>query len=67
MRAPNASGSVQDLTLPGFEDLERSVQEDVQLVKNSPLIRKELADRTWGFIYDLKTGAVKPVPELSPV
>ncbi|KAJ5106229.1 hypothetical protein N7456_002904 [Penicillium angulare] len=65
MRAPNASGNVQNLTLPGFEDLERSVQEDVQLVKDSPLVRKELADRTWGFVYDLKTGVVKPVPEAS--
>jgi carbonic anhydrase len=43
--------------------LERSVQEDVQLVKRSPLVRKELAERTRGFVYDLKTGEVKPVPE----
>ncbi|KAL3462200.1 carbonic anhydrase [Aspergillus heterothallicus] len=62
-RAPEASEHVMDLKLPGFADLEQSVQEDIQLVKRSPLVRKELADRTWGFIYDLKTGEVKPVPE----
>ncbi|KAL2824488.1 carbonic anhydrase [Aspergillus cavernicola] len=66
-RAPDASGEVGDLKLPGFEDLKRSVQEDVQLVKHSPLVRKELADRTRGFIYNLKTGEVKPVPESNPV
>ncbi|KAJ5923596.1 hypothetical protein N7454_008841 [Penicillium verhagenii] len=64
-RAPDAKDSVASLKLPGFEDLERSVHEDVQLVKNSPLVRKELADRTRGFIYDLTTGEVKPVPESS--
>ncbi|KAL4872668.1 carbonic anhydrase [Aspergillus spectabilis] len=62
-RAPEASGKVKDLTLPGFEDLERSVQEDVQLVKRSPLVRKELAARARGFVYDLKTGEVRPVAE----
>jgi carbonic anhydrase len=41
--------------------LEQSVQEDIDLVKASPLIRKELADRTRGFVYDIKTGEVKPV------
>ncbi|KAL3446133.1 carbonic anhydrase [Aspergillus insuetus] len=66
-RAPDAAADVEKLKLPGFEDLERSVQEDVQLVKNSPLVRKELADRTRGFVYDLKTGEVKPVPEVSPI
>ncbi|KAL3483105.1 carbonic anhydrase [Aspergillus germanicus] len=65
-RAPDASREVEKLKLPGFQDLERSVQDDVQLVKNSPLVRKELAARTRGFVYDLKTGEVKPVPEASP-
>jgi carbonic anhydrase len=41
--------------------LEQSVLEDIELVRASPLIRKELADRTRGFIYDIKTGEVKPV------
>lgn len=36
-------------------------EEDVQLVKQSLLMRKELTKRTRGFIYDLKTGEVKPV------
>ncbi|KUL88120.1 hypothetical protein ZTR_04016 [Talaromyces verruculosus] len=62
-RASDAPSEVADLILPGFEDLERSVQEDVQLVKHSELVRKELADRTRGFVYDLKTGEVRPVPD----
>ncbi|GAM35989.1 hypothetical protein TCE0_018f04737 [Talaromyces pinophilus] len=64
-RAHDAPSKVADLILPGFEDLERSVQEDVQLVRHSSLVRKELADRTRGFVYDLKTGEVRPVPDPS--
>lgn len=41
--------------------LEQSVREDVQLVKSSALVRKELAERTRGFIYNLTTGKVEPV------
>ncbi|KAL5341584.1 carbonic anhydrase [Aspergillus crustosus] len=62
-RAPDAGNKIGDLTFPGFEDLERSVLEDVQLVKRSPLVRKELAEKTRGFVYDLKTGEVRPVVE----
>ncbi|KAH7261588.1 hypothetical protein BKA59DRAFT_447837 [Fusarium tricinctum] len=60
-RAPHADDQIKDITLPGYKELERSVQEDIELVKASPLVRKELADRTQGFIYDIKTGEVKPV------
>ncbi|KAJ0420339.1 carbonic anhydrase [Aspergillus carlsbadensis] len=62
-RAPDATREVESLRLPGFEDLERSVQEDVQLVKSSQLVRRELAERTRGFVYDLTTGEVRPVPD----
>jgi carbonic anhydrase len=44
-----------------MRSLEQSVRDDVQLVKGSPLMRKELADRTRGFIYDIKTGRLNPV------
>jgi carbonic anhydrase len=33
----------------------------VQLVKSSPLVRKELADRTRGFVFDIKTGKVNAI------
>ncbi|KAJ5652334.1 hypothetical protein N7507_009760 [Penicillium longicatenatum] len=64
-RVPDASDIVEGLGLPGYDDLERSVQEDVQLVKQSQLVRKALADRTRGFIYDLKSGEVRPVSDRS--
>ncbi|CAH0043435.1 unnamed protein product [Clonostachys solani] len=62
-RAPGANDTIGTLRLPGFEteSLEQSVREDVQLVKSSALVRKELAERTRGFIYNLKTGKVEPV------
>lgn len=41
--------------------LEQSVRDDIEFVKNSPLVRKELADRTTGYIYDIHTGKLNPV------
>ncbi|KKP00493.1 carbonic anhydrase [Trichoderma harzianum] len=49
------------IRLPGYEDLEQSVRDDIEFVKNSPLVRKELADRTTGYIYDIHTGKLNPV------
>ncbi|KAI9150068.1 hypothetical protein HJFPF1_09822 [Paramyrothecium foliicola] len=60
-RLPGASDAIDDLILPGYKNLEHSVLEDIQLVKSSPLIRKALADRTRGYIYDIRTGEVRPV------
>ncbi|KAK4067286.1 uncharacterized protein Triagg1_7729 [Trichoderma aggressivum f. europaeum] len=52
------------IQLPGYEDLEQSVRDDIEFVKNSPLVRKELADRTTGYIYDIHTGKLDPVIQL---
>ncbi|UKZ74877.1 hypothetical protein TrVFT333_002547 [Trichoderma virens FT-333] len=49
------------IRLPGFEDLEQSVRDDIEFVKSSPLVRKELADRTTGYIYDIHTGKLSLV------
>ncbi|KAL7933089.1 hypothetical protein V8C35DRAFT_322518 [Trichoderma chlorosporum] len=56
-RAPGHAG----IELPGFEDLEQSVRDDIEFIKSSPLVRKELADRTTGYIYDIHTGKLSPV------
>ncbi|KAH6646678.1 hypothetical protein BKA67DRAFT_413150 [Truncatella angustata] len=60
-RAPEHNEKIEQLKLPGFDDLLQSVREDVQIVRDSPFIRKELADRTRGFVYDIKSGVVTPV------
>jgi carbonic anhydrase len=38
--------------------LEQSVRDDLAILKSSPFIKKELADRCVGFVYDLETGAL---------
>ncbi|KFY71821.1 hypothetical protein V499_08012 [Pseudogymnoascus sp. VKM F-103] len=57
-RAPAHNSAIDELGLPGFDDLEQSIRDDVALVHNSPLLRKELAERTHGFVYDITTGKV---------
>ncbi|KFZ08628.1 hypothetical protein V502_09251 [Pseudogymnoascus sp. VKM F-4520 (FW-2644)] len=57
-RAPAHNSAIDELGLPGFDDLEQSVRDDVTLVHKSPLLRKELAERTHGFVYDITTGKV---------
>ena len=41
--------------------LEQSVRDDLAILRASPFIRKELAQRSVGFIYDLKTGELSRV------
>ncbi len=41
--------------------LEQSVVDDLEFLKTSLYIRKELAERTRGFLYDIKTGKVREI------
>ncbi|KAH8806098.1 carbonic anhydrase [Xylogone sp. PMI_703] len=43
--------------------LEQSVRDDLAILKSYPFIRKELANRARGFVYDLKTGLLTAVRE----
>lgn len=42
-----------------FTDLAQSVRDDVERIRNHPLTPKDVP--VWGFIYDVKTGALFPV------
>ena len=42
-------------------DAVQSVREDVELFKRSLLVRRELAEHTYGFTFDLKSGLVTAV------
>lgn len=42
-----------------IDDLHQSLKDDVEFLKASPYIRKELGERTRGFMYDIKTGKVE--------
>lgn len=41
--------------------IEQSIKDDLAIIKASSFIRKELAERTIGLLYDIKTGELKPV------
>lgn len=41
--------------------MEQNVKDDLEWLKSAPLIRKELAARARGFVYDIKTGKVHEV------
>jgi carbonic anhydrase len=41
--------------------LEESVREDLNFLTSEPLVRQELKDNAKGYVYDIKTGKLKPV------
>ncbi|KAH6662259.1 carbonic anhydrase [Halenospora varia] len=52
---------VDGIDFGGFQDLEQSVKDDLNILRSSPLVRKELADKAVGYVFDIKTGALSPV------
>jgi len=48
-----------------FEDLERSVVDDVIRIRHHPLVSPKI--RIYGFIYDVYTGLLREVPEASAI
>ncbi|MCJ1479577.1 hypothetical protein MMC13_008263 [Lambiella insularis] len=61
-RAPG-NKEIDSLMFGGIEDVEQSVRDDVQLLKSTPFLRKELVDHIYGFVLDIKTGELSPVKE----
>jgi carbonic anhydrase len=50
---------VSDVDFLPFGDLEQSVRDDVEIIRNSPLIPNEIP--VTGFVYDVKTGKIHEV------
>jgi carbonic anhydrase len=49
---------------PGVDrkiSLKQSVLDDLKILHESPYIRKELAEKSTGYVYDLKTGELELV------
>ena len=44
-----------------MSSIEQSIKDDLAILKASPLIREELAAKSYGFLYDIKTGELKTV------
>ncbi|KAF2807426.1 carbonic anhydrase [Mytilinidion resinicola] len=61
-RVPNRAVEVDAMTFGNITtSLEDSVRENLRFLKGSDLVRKELADRCVGFVFDIKNGALTPV------
>jgi carbonic anhydrase len=59
-RAPE-NQEIDGLSFGAITDVPKSVQEDLAILKASPLVRKELAEKISGFVFDIKTGLLTPV------
>ncbi|KAH7094848.1 carbonic anhydrase [Paraphoma chrysanthemicola] len=58
---PGHDELIDGLYLSAIDKLENSVREDLKLLKESPLVPKELAENAQGFIFDIATGEVARV------
>ncbi|KAG7008631.1 hypothetical protein G7Y79_00005g017720 [Physcia stellaris] len=55
--------SIDSMTFGAISDLEQSVRDDLAVLRESPLVRKELAENAAGFVFDVKTGILSRVAE----
>ncbi|EXM16627.1 hypothetical protein FOTG_15058 [Fusarium oxysporum f. sp. vasinfectum 25433] len=61
-RFPEADPAyIDSLPFHTIDSLEQSVRDDIQFIHNSVLVKKELKDRTVGFIVDINTGQLTQV------
>ncbi|KAM5520315.1 carbonic anhydrase [Fusarium oxysporum f. sp. phaseoli] len=61
-RFPEADPAyIDSLPFRTIDSLEQSVRGDIQFIHNSVLVKKELKDRTVGFIVDINTGQLTQV------
>ncbi|KAI1184262.1 carbonic anhydrase [Nemania serpens] len=58
---PGLAGTLDDLPDLTTTDIVQKTRDDVDLVKSSPLVRKELRDTVSGLLYDIKTGKVSKI------
>jgi carbonic anhydrase len=56
---PEASEAAGQIDFLPFTDLDKSVQDDVAMIKSSPLVPSDVS--ITGFIYDLQTGRLRQV------
>ncbi|KAH8705415.1 carbonic anhydrase [Talaromyces proteolyticus] len=59
---PGKQETIENTEFGAIENLEQSVVDDIQFLKYSPLIRKEIVLK--GFVYDIHTGKLKEICKL---
>ncbi|KAI0116331.1 carbonic anhydrase [Nemania sp. FL0031] len=58
---PDLAGKLDNFITTATTDLVKRAELDVEIIKSSPLIRKELRETAVGLLYDIKTGKVTRV------
>ena len=51
------------MTFGAVTDIEQSVRDDLAFLKEHPLVRSELKEKAFGFVYDIHTGLITKVDE----
>ncbi|KAI8946643.1 carbonic anhydrase [Xylaria longipes] len=58
---PGLAGKLDSFAVSPTTDMVEGVKLDVELIKSSPIIRKELRDTATGLLYDIKTGKLTKI------
>ncbi|KAI0394948.1 carbonic anhydrase [Xylariaceae sp. FL0594] len=58
---PDLAGKVDDVAFQATTDIVERTRLDVEIIRTSPLIRKELREAASGLLYDIKTGKVSRI------
>ncbi|KAL7906604.1 carbonic anhydrase [Trichoderma velutinum] len=59
---PNATAAeLEAFPIRLFSNMEEGIRHDLEVVRNSPYIRKELKDSVRGFIFDIESGLLNPI------
>ncbi|KAH8807833.1 carbonic anhydrase-domain-containing protein [Xylogone sp. PMI_703] len=64
-KAPHLAQEIDQLyfgTFGSSDMLEESIREYLKFLKSQPLIKQEIKDKVKGYVYDIKTGKLNPVP-----
>ncbi len=56
---PEAAAAAAEITFQPFANVERSVHDDLEIIRSSPLIRP--GTPVTGFVYDVRSGRLNPV------
>ncbi|KAH8909421.1 carbonic anhydrase [Coniochaeta sp. PMI_546] len=64
---PQLAGEISQLEVGAYDgsDMNKhreAIREDLKFFKESQLVRPELKDRVYGYVYDIKSGKLIPVP-----
>lgn len=60
-RVPQNGAEIESMEFGAITDVPTGLIDDLAYLKKSPYMRKELLERTYGFVFDIKTGLLTPM------